>query len=341
MSYSAVFSAQDVINHLPLALVVINTKGLVCFANAQAIDKIGVSVNLQWADFVAKNFTVSERNQTEIFLQNGHAFYCELSQTSDKKFQIITFHDQSIPRKNQKTYFENAKLKEMGELTAIILHQIKTPLSSAILYASHILLDLDKQDMAQVRKKIEHINTALKKIQNQSKRIFSFMKITKNQSDYIDLSLLLDRVFLMVEPLLNEKKIHLKWYGLIQEKNIWIDVPEDQFESLMINLIENAMDASKIESEIKIFIKNDFDLQIMVMDQGDQIPIEIEKEMFNPFFSTKMHGTGLGLYIVKQTLHALGMSLSYQNNPKAFVVNVPMAKVQIEKKEERLWNQVS
>jgi two-component system nitrogen regulation sensor histidine kinase NtrY len=78
-------------------------------------------------------------------------------------------------------------------------------------------------------------------------------------------------------------------------------VDREQMKRVMINLLDNAMDAVSGDGEIKIDLSVEQDQQavkIEVSDTGKGIPPEYKSRVFEPYFSTKKHGTGLGLAIV-------------------------------------------
>ncbi len=92
----------------------------------------------------------------------------------------------------------------------------------------------------------------------------------------------------------------------------------------MSNLINNAVHALDGQGEIEITSSSDSkNVIIQVKDSGPGIPDENLEKIFEPMFTTKNTGTGLGLVICKSIIEQHGGSISVNNNPTTFTIKLP------------------
>ncbi len=108
-----------------------------------------------------------------------------------------------------------------------------------------------------------------------------------------------------------------------------LKIDREQMKRVMINLLDNAMDALEGEGEITIDLSFDQDQQIVsieVSDSGKGIPPEHKSRIFEPYFSTKKHGTGLGLAIVSTIIGDHNGSIRVEDaKPRGtkFIIELP------------------
>jgi two-component system nitrogen regulation sensor histidine kinase NtrY len=107
-------------------------------------------------------------------------------------------------------------------------------------------------------------------------------------------------------------------------------VDREQMKRVMINLLDNAIDAIEEEGQVEVAMAYDRDLQVVrieVADDGKGIPPEHKARLFEPYFSTKKHGTGLGLAIVSDIISDHNGSISVlEREPKGtrFIIELPV-----------------
>jgi C4-dicarboxylate-specific signal transduction histidine kinase len=107
-----------------------------------------------------------------------------------------------------------------------------------------------------------------------------------------------------------------------------------QLEQVVLNLVLNALEAMKDtpEEDKRLSIETrvgDDTIILSVLDHGHGIPIETIDQLFNPFFTTKSAGIGLGLTISQSIIEAYGGKISARNTSggAVFMVNLPIAGV--------------
>jgi len=108
-----------------------------------------------------------------------------------------------------------------------------------------------------------------------------------------------------------------------------INVSKDQFKQVLINVIQNAKDAmaSREPALLKITVQNTNGYTVMrFIDNGEGMDTDVQQELFNPFFTTKLHGTGLGLPVTKSIVdahHGVLEVVSSKRNGTTFIISFP------------------
>jgi len=122
---------------------------------------------------------------------------------------------------------------------------------------------------------------------------------------------------------------HVKFsYGVIinlPENDISVNCDARKVEGVLSNMLNNAVHALDGQGEINVTVSTDSDFVIIqVQDSGSGIPQENLEKIFEPMFTTKKTGTGLGLVICKSIIEQHGGSISVSNKPTTFTIKLPM-----------------
>ena len=113
-----------------------------------------------------------------------------------------------------------------------------------------------------------------------------------------------------------------------------VQADQVQVQQVLLNLVRNSIDAMQDVAEshriirLRATLNNFGDVEFMVADRGHGITPEIARELFNPFYTTKVSGTGLGLSISQSIIRAHGGKLWHDDNPEGgarFYFTLPRA----------------
>lgn len=226
------------------------------------------------------------------------------------------------------------RLATLGEVSAGIAHEIRNPLagiktSAQVLEESFSPGDHRSQLVARIVKEIDRSNELLKKF-------FNFAKPGKAKQDFISLDALIDGVYLLLSSRMKKKEI-------IFNKNYESDIPdvyvdENQLEQVLINLFLNALDAMNKGGTLTINLKisdhteknqADDNQPVVIMeliDTGCGIESDNLEKIFNPFYTTKSNGVGLGLSISTRLVEENGGKMSVESEPgegTRFIISLP------------------
>ena len=245
-------------------------------------------------------------------IHDGERFQFESTQstyTVDVRVQNLIVPNQALTlltledtqRLNQKV--QQLKLAALGQLSASIAHEIRNPLA-AIVQANELNSDSDDDQKlllnTMIAKQAHRIDRIIKDTLDMAKNRkteSSIIALLPFMNDLIiqDLSDVKHRIKLEIDP-----KLHTQF-------------DEPQLRQVMINLIRNAIrhNAADIEQiSIHGYVQNAI-IHIDVIDYGQGIDQENLKQLFQPFFSTEINGTGLGLYLSQSICEANQAKLSY------------------------------
>ena len=225
---------------------------------------------------------------------------------------------------NQKSkLFHQSKLASLGEMSAGIAHEVNNPL--AIIAGSAELLATLKDNPEKFNSRLESIHKScqrISKILNGLKKFSRSAEVTVFKK--INLSTIIDEVLLLTEM---KSSRSLTQIQKISPPELYINCDDLSIEQVLINLINNAIDAVKSNDErwIKITAhEEDSYIFLRVIDSGVTISQELEEKIFDPFFTTKKvgDGTGLGLSITKGILdeHSATITLNRSFSTTCFEI---------------------
>ena len=208
--------------------------------------------------------------------------------------------------------FRRDKLAAIGTLATSINHEIRNPLYIIQGVAQSFLANFEEGVFQDKEAALEKSLEVLKKTMDQSlramdimKRFAMFAKQDVKQRPEIE-KVSLSQALANILPLINHE-LELEKIMMIQDipKNLsLVHIDRRHLEEILFNLILNAcqaMKSQKISGEICISaVQQRKYISIRIKDNGLGIPLEKLKQIFEPFYTTKNEGTGLGLYITKQ-----------------------------------------
>ncbi|MEK6686038.1 MAG: ATP-binding protein [Pseudomonadota bacterium] len=250
----------------------------------------------------------------------------ESSATDSTGRRILLVNDITEAYAMQEQVRRNQRLTSMGEMAANLAHQLRTPLSTALLYANHLGSDALTPDERQkfATKTIER----LKHLEHLTNDMLRFVKGETIQLENIIISDLLAELQQVIEPQMMQHDLQLIVRDHSQTEHLMTD--HQALCSVMINLLENAMQASSPGDQIMLICNlEEENIVLSVHDDGPGIDMALQERLFEPFFTTRSEGTGLGLAIVRGVIQSMGGSVQIHSLPDAgseFVIRLPRNK---------------
>lgn len=273
---------------------------------------------------IANEWNVNVKgNPDEVPINAQRCIHIESSPVNSAGRQILLVHDITEAHAMQEKIRRNQRLTSMGEMAANLAHQLRTPLSSALLYASHLgndaLTSEERQKFAS--KTIER----LKHLEHLTGDMLRFVKGEAAQLESVTMSTLLIELRQVIEPQIK----HSGMYFVIHDNSQSVSLVTDRKAlcGVLINLLENAMQASTQGDEITLIcdLQKD-DVVFSVHDNGPGIDNALRERLFEPFFTTRSDGTGLGLAIVRAVIQSMGGRVEVSSEPNAgsdFIIRLP------------------
>ena len=206
------------------------------------------------------------------------------------------------------------RFSAIGSLAARLSHDLRNPLS--VIVGSNTIIQ-GETSSEKILKNTDRIDRASKRIEHQVNNVLDFIRIKPPIIKQESLDKLIDNV-------LNSLDIPS---GIsIEKQSTSIDIPcdKEQFSIILINILSNAIQKLEDKGSISIICDNDDSNYIIkIQDSGESISKDNMEKIFEPLFTTKEHGTGLGLASCKQIMRQHKGEIYAENNPTTFVVKVP------------------
>ena len=259
---------------------------------------------------------------TLIFI--GIFFACLYNSKSKQKEKIIIKQHEELHQANKfKIEFLEQKAKRekmsiIGELSARLSHDLRNPLS--IIQASLNNIELKYGQMQDTETSFSRIYRAIERIVHQTEDVLEFIQSRHLEKEMVSLNEIISEV---ISSLQIPKGITIKRPK--QDMSIYCDYVKICI--LLKNLIHNSIQACNDEGIIEIKTNTNLDtISIFIFDSGPGIPTENMAKIFEPLFTTKQRGTGLGLASCKTIIESHGGSISVNNNPTSFKIMLPQHK---------------
>lgn len=206
---------------------------------------------------------------------------------------------------------QQLKLASLGQLTASIAHEIRNPLCS-IGHAGQLLSESETLQ-SEDQRLLNIINNNVIRLNEVIENILQISRATEVKMEKSDL---IQVITAFVEQFLISKQLNSNQFKLHFESQIQVLTNSQQIQQVLTILCDNALSHfNKDENELIIHISSYIDEQqyliIKVCDNGTPINETLAEKIFEPFYSTKHTGTGLGLYIAKGLCEVNSVGLDY------------------------------
>ena len=315
---------QQIIAALPGAVILLNAKSLVIDCNEHAIDFLGEPlIGQHWQTIMTRSLLPVADSPHERQLKDGRIVSLTRNYLSNDAEQIILLSDVSELRQLQDKLAQQKQLSAMGEMVASLAHQVRTPLATAILYASQMaqpkLIDSKRQQFS------EKILERLQYLERQVNDMLIFAKQGRLAMQGFSLQQMFARV--------DERMETFNGVFLLDNRveEDCLQGNQDALQGALNNLLNNAIEAgADMISLVAVQIQHA--IEITIQDNGSGMEAEQQAQLFEPFYTTKTHGTGLGLAVVESVVKDHKGSVrchSELGQGCVFVLNLPILESQL------------
>lgn len=307
---------QALLDFLPGGVIVLDSKGMIVEANPAAVELLNYELKGQlWRKVIGECFAPKNDDGLEISTRSGKRISIATS-SMENDGQIILLTDQTETRRLQENLSRNERLSALGKMVSALAHQIRTPLSAAILYAGHL-----GNENLEGSKRALFANKLSGRLQHMEKQVRDMLLFVKNElplNDIVSLADLEIEFREAAEVALATSNSACEWLNLHPNKTI--KCHRDALISALMNLVNNGIQACDSGAQIKIIfdVENsgaDAVARISVCDNGSGMSSEQLQDAQNLFVTTKPQGTGLGLSVVNSVARAHGGCLQMRSKP--------------------------
>ena len=291
---------QNLLDLLPGGVIVIDAQGRVREANPAACDLLGEPlVGELWRQVIARSFAPRVDDGHEVSLRDGRRLSIATRSLDAEPGQLVLLNDLTETRHLQGELARHERLSSLGRMVASLAHQIRTPLSAAMLYASHLA---EQQLPVETQQRFAgSLKERLHELEHQVRDMLVFARGELPLTDRITPNALMQS--LQAAALTHVQDLPIRWQCDSHAGELLCN--RDTLVGALLNLIENAIQASAGEVRLKVHCyTRDNTLRLCVSDSGSGIDAAVLARLGEPFFTTKVTGTGLGLTVVKAVARA-------------------------------------
>jgi signal transduction histidine kinase len=215
------------------------------------------------------------------------------------------------------------RLAALGRVVAGVAHEIRNPLNSLVLTLELLSRRVRKGAATgeEIRDAIEEAN----RLEQILARLLAFGGPQVESRTMQDLNPLLQRALRVVDDQARLKQVRVA-LSPKSEEALQAEVDGLAVEQVLINLLLNAIDVSPKGSTVTLAAAVEGSLvRIAVRDHGSGIPETVREQIFDPYFTTKENGTGLGLAVSREIAHCHGGNLEFatSGDGSTFTLTLP------------------
>lgn len=325
---------ESLLNVLPGGVIVLDARGRIAEANPAAKDMLGEPLEgLRWLDVIQRSFCPREDDGHEISTKDGRRVSIATRSLAEDG-QIILLTDQTETRRLQSELSRHERLSALGRMVSALAHQIRTPLSAAMLYAGHLCggeLSAEKRQNFS-----EKLLRRLNHMERQVQDMLVFVKGDMPLNDEITCAELQQSIEEEIEMLLSSQGVSCTWKNACPTH--LLRCHKDALMGAVLNLINNSVQAGGASIQaggasiqaggtsiraggaglrigISMNITASGDLNLAVVDNGPGMDTKLLQTVKDVFVTTKAQGTGLGLSVVEAVAERHGGKFVLQSTP--------------------------
>ena len=227
----------------------------------------------------------------------------------------------------EQTIQQSSKLALLGEMSAAVSHELNQPLAAMKTYLAGAKLLLQRRRPDEALSSFQRIDDLIERMGAITKQLKSYARKGGTAVEPLDVRVSVSAALSMMEPQLRARRMHIE--APLPREPIMVEADRIRLEQVLVNLLRNALDATKgtTDPQIRIILSAGDEARITVRDNGSGIA-DLDN-LFEPFYTTKApgDGTGLGLAISSGIVSDLGGRLTARNGSgggAVFEITLPL-----------------
>ncbi|MBM3903674.1 MAG: GHKL domain-containing protein [Thaumarchaeota archaeon] len=285
-------------------------------------DKIGQEVTGLLYQYEKQKIAMTQRQ-----IQEERALVQELNEKVEQNIAKFVNLESKLKHKQEELeievrlksqkLIESERMAAIGELSSRLAHDLKNPLSVLKMFTEIIKIKSDDNSDPTFMNKLDAANAAIYRMTHQIDNVLDYVRNTPLQKINTTIHEIIN-VALAKIPEINQISL------TIEQKNMPVYCDKAKMSIVFINLLLNSIQAMQSQGKILVnFYQNDGNAIIEFIDSGPGIPPTLLPKVFDPLFTTKQHGTGLGLATCKNIIEGHGGKIFVKNNPTTFTLIIP------------------
>lgn len=314
---------------MPDGLLVLDSRGVIIEANGAAHTLLDTTLlNQPWRVIIQSCFMPKASDGHEVSLRSGKLVKVATSPLQGSRGQLIVLTDLTETRQLQAKISHMQRLSSLGQMVAKLAHQIRTPLSAALLYAEN--LNGDKKSSSLQQRFSQKLLARLKELEMQVNDMLVFAKSGQQPlAKAFSVASLQQQIESNMAGILAKHNIELEF--TVSDTGVDLLGNQDAIAGALQNILHNAVQVSASGDAVAcaMSVTPEHTLEIRITDNGPGLKPEHIPQIFTPFYTTKTHGTGLGLAVVASVIQSHKGTICANNKPNndgaEFICTLPLA----------------
>lgn len=305
---------------LPSAVMVIDGNGIIVEHNSKSAELLNMPLlGCAWSVIVQREFCRGKSADGELKLKDGRWFSLARQSLEGECGEILLLTDVTESRGMADMLQRQQRLSCIGEMTARLGHQFRTPLASALLYASQ----LENPELFDREEVAGKIIGRLQDLAAMMDDMLRYAAGAKNSDETVFVADLFRDVVDAIGPQFDSAdQLSIE----VENPELTVDVNVTALKGALLNLVSNAIQASGDSPQVELgAVCSRDEVCLTVTDHGDGIDDDLRSRIFEPFFTTRPQGTGLGLAVVRSVAEAHGGEVLVDSGPggTTFAICIP------------------
>ena len=241
----------------------------------------------------ARQVRICERRSPEgrVVWEEVHA--SPILDSSGRLQQVVeVWRDISERRAAEAHLAESHRLASVGTLASGFSHELNTPLATVLTCVEGILRETDS---AWIRDSASIAREQILRCRGITQHFLGLSRGQRSQGEVVDLASVIEEVARLIEPTAREHMVKVEVRPLPAAAHVRAE--EAELQHTLVNLLLNAVQASQAGGRVTVECEAGEQVRVRVIDEGCGIAPENQKRIFEPFFSARPGGTGLGLFL--------------------------------------------
>jgi PAS domain S-box-containing protein len=293
--------------------------GCSCATTPSGICGVGDCPTLACLESGERQVRICERQRSDGTVAWEEVHACRIAGDADNGVQIVeVWRDITDRRAAEARLAESHRLASLGMLASGFSHEMNTPLATVLTCVEGIAREVRREgapvDLSRV---VEHASIAREQLLRCRGITQHFLRMSRgqpSQGQVVDVGAALAAVVSLVEPTARDHGVTMD-VGPIGPGPLLVRADESDLQQALINLLLNAVQASTRGGTVTLRVSGRDAVTILIADEGCGIAPDQQARIFEPFFSLRGGGTGLGLFVSLNSVRKWGGDILVRSAP--------------------------
>lgn len=310
---------------LPAAVLVLDNAGLVTQTNAAAAAFFGEPLaGLPWPRIVAERLQPGHAPHEWLTVRDRRCLALSSRELADAAGRIVVATDITERRAMEQALARSERLAAMGAMSASLAHQLRTPLAAALLYASQLAQpEFPQAERAHFSAEVV---ARLRELETFIQGTLAFVRGHAEWQEDVDLVRVIADARDMIAPQM--ARAGVRFDTVVAVAHLPLRASREALLSMLLNLLDNALRACAAGGHVQLSLQRSGEEALLcVSDDGCGMPPQTRTRLFEPYFTTRSDGHGLGLAFVRSVVAAHGGDIavdSVEGRGSSFTLTLPL-----------------